>query len=250
MATMNKEREWLLREKYHGIESPEFFADLTRVENGEPIDYIIGFSTFLGCHIDLSKKPLIPRTETEYWVEKALSEIATDKPIKILDVFSGSGCIGIAALSHLPNAQVDFADIDENTIEQIKINLKKNTIDSSRCAVYKSDVFDGLTEGKTYDVIFANPPYIGTKHRERVQDSVFDHEPYTALFSGDDGMPLIKKTLVSLKDRLAPNGTFYLEFDDIQQGMLKMLLTDLNFTDFSLHKDQFGLVRMAKILRS
>lgn len=247
---MSNEREWLLREKYKGVESPEFFADLKRIENGEPVDYVIGFSKFLGCHIDLSKKPLIPRTETEYWVEGALNEIAIDKPIKILDVFSGSGCIGIGALSRLPNAQVDFADLEPNAIEQIKINLEKNAANSSRYVVYQSDVFDSIPAEKRYDVIFANPPYIGVKNKQRVQDSVFYYEPHSALFSGEDGMPLINKTLTSLKERLTPNGVLYLEFDDIQQILLEKILVGLGFTNYSFYKDQFGLVRLVKVLRS
>jgi len=248
MMQMNKEAEWLLKEKYDGAESDAYRADLKRLEEGEPVDYVIGFSKFLGCTIDLSKRTLIPRTETEYWVEKAILEIKEtfgEKPIRCLDVFSGSGCIGIAVLSKLPNTTMDFADIEENALTQIQINTEINNIDSSRYAIYKSDVFEGLPPDKKYDVIFANPPYI--KDPKRVDKSVLDYEPHTALFSPEDGYLHIKKTIEGAKKLLTPGGCLYLEFDDIQKEALEEFLTKEGTTEYVCNKDQFGLWRWVRI---
>ncbi len=234
----NKEAEWLLQEKYNGVESAEYHADLKRLEAGEPVAYVIGFSKFLGCTIDLSQRTLIPRVETEYWVEKAIAELPKDMSLTCLDVFSGSGCIGVAVLSKLPQVTMDFVDIEDSAIEQIQINTKLNQIDESRYHVYKSDVFAGLPEGNVYDMIFANPPYIADK--KDVDTSVLEHEPHTALFSPQDGLFHIQKTLEGAQTRLNEGGVLYLEFDDSQKEMLEMMLQNTIFSHKEFYKDQFG----------
>lgn len=251
MREMNntQETEWLLRDKYNGEKTDEFFSDVKRIENGEPVDYVIGFSKFLGCKIDLSFEPLIPRTETEYWVEIAINEIKQkygDKSLNILDIFSGSGCIGIAVLKYVPNSKVTFSDIDENMILQIKKNLEINNIDESRYQLVKSDIFEHIEKQK-FDVVFANPPYID-KQRNITDKSVIDNEPHKALFAENHGMEIIEKFLKQAVNYMSDNGAIYLEHDDDQVERIKSLLDDKNSLKYEFFKDQFGLHRFAKVL--
>src|SRR3989338_2091343 len=122
-----KETQWLLDEKHKGRLSVAAKRDIAQLKNGEHVDYVIGFVDFLGCKIDLSLRPLIPRPETEYWVSKAVESIQckmqdTKYRIRILDIFAGSGCIGVAVLKHVSRAHVDFGEKEKKFCDQIKIN--------------------------------------------------------------------------------------------------------------------------------
>ena len=106
----------------------------------------------MNCKIDLSKKPLIPREETEGWVALVIEEIKkniSQKKINCLDLFSGSGCIGVAVLKNIEKANCDFGEIDNDFLEQIKINLDLNLIKPERYNIINSDVFSSIT--KKYD---------------------------------------------------------------------------------------------------
>lgn len=225
----------------------------------EPIEYRVGFSNFLNCRIDLSLKPFIPESETRYWVKRAIRGIQKAVPtgrqanqkIVCLDIFAGSGCIGIAILKHIKNARVDFAEIDKNFIKQIKINLKLNKIDSKRYKVIQSDVFESphlkFKCGDKYDYIFANPPYIALKNKHLVQNSVYDFEPHKALFGGQDGLLYIRKFLEQARKHLNPNGEIWMEFDYLQKRGLEDLLKELNYKNYKICKDQFQTWRYIKI---
>jgi len=243
-----KERGWLLREKYNGIETPEFFDDLKRVEEGEPVDYVIGFSDFLGAKIDLGMKPLIPRVDTEHWVEKAIEEIkkSEKKTPKILDIFSGSGCIGIAVLKKIREANVDFTEKDPILVEQIKKNLDINKISFEQADIFESDVFQNVP-AKKYDYIFANPPYIAEERKWQVGSSVLDHEPHLALFADDDGLFFIKKLLAEAPGFLVPGGKIWIEFDSWQKEKIEKILPDYEYSDFEFQKDQFEKWRAVAI---
>lgn len=231
-----KEDLWLLHEKHGGQETPEFFEDLRRIESGEPVDYVIGFSEFLGAKIDLSFHPMIPRQETEFWVEKAMQSVPLGK-IKILDMFAGSGCIGIALLKHFPEALVDFGEKDPKLVLQIEKNISINNIASDRARVYETDVFGNMPKEK-YDFIFANPPYISHDRKYQVARPVMEHEPHLALFADDEGLFFVKKLLNEAPDFLAPNGKLFIEFDQWQKDEIEKLVEDSKF-EGTFWKDQY-----------
>lgn len=249
---------WILQEKYNGKLTAKAKKDIERLRGGEPVDYIIGFVEFLGCKIDLSKKPLIPRPETEYWVQKTISEIYSDfksfenQSIRILDMFAGSGCIGIAVLKHVKNSHVTFAEKDKKLLEQIRINLKLNKevwANSHELAhgarVLQSDIFSNVKGG--YDYIFANPPYIAIKRKNKIQKFVLKYEPKQSLFGGQDGLFYIRKFLAEAKNFLNPKGTIYMEFDYIQKKRIEKLLKIYRYKQWEFKKDQYGRWRSVEI---
>ena len=244
---------------------------------------------FLNCKIDLSRKVFQPRIETEFWVGKAIKDVRMLAPyrtegsgsglkclnvgmLKVLDIFAGSGCIGIAVLKNIEKARVDFADISKEAVEQIKINLKLNKISPKRYKIYKSNLFEKLApyrnkvsgaglKGRKYNIIFANPPYVAEDRISEVQKEVLEKEPKKSLFAGKDGMFWIEKFLKEVKNHLKPAGIFYLEFDPLQKEKLKEILkkdynppttlprqTRAPDFKFNFYKDQFQKFRWLKAI--
>ena len=243
---LEKETAWLLKEKYHHKPTEKFYSDVARLKAGEPVDYVIGFTNFLGCKIDLSKKTLIPRQDTEFWVGEVIKVIkkSRNKNIKVLDIFSGSGCIGIAVMKNLllvpPKLAgvggCDMVDKDKKAIEQIKINCELNKIDKKKYKIIKSDIFKNVL-GK-YDYIFANPPYVAIKKINSIQKSVLKYEPKNALFGGADGLYYIKIFLKQAKNRLNIGGKIFMEFSPEQKPAIEKTILQNKYKNFEFKRDQ------------
>lgn len=239
---MDKERTWLLNEKYDGIETEGFQKDCERLTQGEPLAYIIGHIPFCNCHIDLEYKPLIPRVETEYWVHKFITKELTDKQAEILDLFAGSGCVGIAVLKN-SQASVDFGEIKKENVRQIEKNLDINNIKNSLYQIFESDVFESIPD-KKYDYILANPPYIAKDRMDTVDESVFRHEDPGALFADNDGLYFVEKLIKEGVKHLKPGGKIYVEYDPWQTEKIKELLKENSVSDFEIQEDQYGKERV------
>ena len=229
--------------------------------NKLPDAYAAGYKDFLGVRIDLSRRPLIPREETEYWAGLAIEEVKSsskNKKINCLDLFSGSGCIGIALLKNTDRIDCDFGEINDDFLEQIRINLDLNQIDPSRYKIIKTDVFSDIT-GK-YDYIFANPPYVAEERSDEIGEDVKKYEPTIALMGGRQGMDLINKFLENAQEYLNEHGIAYVEIDPQQKGLIEEILINnppsllqssggrsKNYSYHEYLEDQFGKVRVLKI---
>lgn len=238
-TSFKKDCAHLLEEKYHGVQSAQYEKDVARLKAGEPLAYVIGWVPFLGQKIFLDSKPLIPRTETEFWVEQALKET---RGTRLLDLFAGSGCIGIAALAHCPDAHVDFGEIETRHFPTIEKSLRGNKIDEARTNCIETDVWSGISD--RYDVIFANPPYLA-RQSTAVQESVREHEPSEALFAQDDGYALIEETIRGARDHLAPGGVIWIEHDPQQAAQVRALLSEEGCSGETL-RDQYTLERITR----
>lgn len=243
----NKIYRTILRDKYSGKYNSAVKVDTERVLSGEPLDYVIGHCNFLGANIGLSERPLIPREETEYWVEKAIhaidSEKGGDEKFYFLDLFSGSGCIGIALMSHFQNAYVDFVDSEGTCIRQIRKNIVLNSLPEDRTRVYLHDVFPP-SRGK-YDYIFANPPYIDENTIDTVEKSVVEWEPHGALFAKERGLYYIKKVIEGAPKFLNPGATLFIEIGCEQKDKILSYAKDVgHFDRVDFWKDQFDRDRV------
>jgi len=229
-------------------------------DEDKPFAYIIGDQPFLGLKIFLDSHPLIPRTETEWWTERLLSEAAekfsavrlgraarsaaensfADERPKFLDLCAGSGAIGCAALAKLPDAHVYFGEIDPAHEATILKNIRENHLDETRTDIRIGDLFEPFGDMK-FDVIAVNPPYIPNKRE--LPTSVTDYEPALALRSGTDGLDLIRRIATTARRRLAVNGVLWCECDSPAAGTARALFEAQGLSAEILN-DQYGAPRV------
>lgn len=236
---MNQDDTFLLREKYQGTETPDFQRDRERLWHGEPLAYVIGHIPFLNTKIFLESRPLIPRPETEWWVELFLKSLSSERAVRILDLCAGSGAIGVAVLKNLPLATVTFAEIDPSHHETITKNILENSIDPKRASVVSGDLFENISD--TFDVILTNPPYIDPA-LDRVAASVKDFEPSIALYGGTRGLEIIERLISASPSYVSPEGSVWIEHEPEQAEMIARLAAAVGFSSESAF-DQFGTLR-------
>ena len=243
-----QEEQWLLAEKYRGEPSEAFFADCKRLALGEPLGYLIGHVPFLDCKIWLDSRPLIPRPETEYWVEEAIAEIKTVTPSsespRVLDLCAGSGCIGMAVAADIPDARVDFSEIDAAHLPTIEKNIEENNIAPERVRIKHTNLFEAF-DG-VYDFILSNPPYIDMD-LERTDTNVLEHEPYIALSGGLAGLEVIQKIIEEAPKHLERHGQLWIEHEPEQSVAIRNLAREHKFM-CTTHHDQYGVERYSVLV--
>lgn len=241
--TYKREQEWLLRDKYDGIISSEYKKDLARLAKGEPLAYVIGWVPFLGTKITLDERPLIPRVETEWWIERLISFLKQhykNTSYTVLDMCAGSGAIGVAILSHCQTAHVTFVDNKSIYKETIQKNLIKNNISQLRAEICIGNLFNPINN-KRFSVIVANPPYI--PHTRNLPKSVIDYEPHSALYGGDDGLIYIRTIISEIPKHLTEKGVAFVEIDETHVNAVKLLSVHAGLQARIL-TDQYGRNRL------
>lgn len=238
MAVDQKDVEALIREKYAGDRSSNLEEDLERLEQGEPLAYVIGHIPFLGLSLDLSSHPLIPRPETEWWVEKLIAEVPSGS--RVLDLCAGSGAIGLALLKHT-DANVSFGELDPKHTKQIQINLERNKLDASRADIRTGDLFTPFA-GEQFDLVVSNPPYIPVVRE--LEESVERYEPKIALRAGDDGLSVIRRIAQEVQGYLSPGGVLWMECDIENIEAAEVLLQEGGALRTEIQNDQYGRPRL------
>lgn len=238
-----KDLRALIEEKYGGNpDAPGVAEDIAHLAQGEPLAYVIGTMPFLGLSLSLTSRPLIPRVETEYWTElliKHLKETCGASAVTLLDLCAGSGAIGLAVLRHVPNARVTFAELVPGHLDTIRENARRNGISEERYSLVLGDLFEGISE--RFDVMATNPPYI--PEERTLEQSVTEYEPAIALFSGADGLSLIKSIAAQAHAHVAPGGSLWLEADVENVEQAALLLREGGATSASVYPDQYGCPR-------
>jgi release factor glutamine methyltransferase len=216
---------------------------IVRAEQGEPIQYIIGHVDFRGLDIRCDRRALIPRAETEQLVEEVLKSKAQSlKPLCIADVGTGTGCISLALLHELPNAEVTGVDISPDALALARENAKRLGF-CGRFQTLENNLLDGFEEA-SLDIIVSNPPYILSDVCKTLDPSVRDFEPKLALDGGKDGLDLIRTLIKQAARVLKPGGGLFLEIGYDQGAAVFQCLGKAVFENVRIIKDFAGLDRI------
>ena len=215
------------------------------LNNHVPIQYALGKAHFFGREFSVNSSVLIPRQETEELVNEIINE--NKKPnLDILDIGSGSGCIGITLALELKDAKVTAMDIDPAALDVTSINAQRHGV-QIQCVL--NDILERNHLPAMYDIIVSNPPYVTEKEMRLMQHNVLDHEPHNALFVPDEDPLLFYKQILPLaKVHLKSKGKLYFEINE-QYGLEMIRLCEENeCTSIRLVQDLNGKDRMIKTM--
>jgi release factor glutamine methyltransferase len=258
-------------EIYFRTITPEQQAELekliVRAEHGEPIQYIIGHVDFRGLEIHCDRRALIPRPETELLVESVLSSFsAHHSSFRIADIGTGTGCIALALLTELPNAEVIGVDISPDALSLARESAERLGL-SERFTAVQGNLLDAFmvdaascrvmqrqdaaaTMGERFDIVISNPPYIISKVWKTLEPCVRNFEPQLALDGGEDGLDLIRPLVEQAARVLKSGGGLFLEIGYDQGPAVFQCLENAGFQNVKIQKDLAGLDRIVMGFRS
>jgi release factor glutamine methyltransferase len=193
---------------------------IKRRSQREPLQHIIGSTSFCGYEITVNRHALVPRPETEILAESGWTFLSTLNSASALDVGTGTGCIAIALAAKCPNAKIFASDISPEALALAKENATKNNV---QIEFWQGDGFAALPPEARFDLMISNPPYIPSAEIETLQPEVRDFDPRTALDGGADGLDFYRRFATGAKVFLKPNGKIMLEFGAGQAPAIREL---------------------------
>lgn len=214
---------------------------LDRRAAGEPVQYILGSADFMGLRFKVDDAVLIPRQDTETLVEAALIDLR-QRPGQpaLLDLCTGSGCVGLSLASLAPHARVTLSDLSPKALEIARANQRALGL---KVDVRQGDLFAAVA-GERFDVITANPPYIPSGELEGLQREV-RFEPRIALDGGADGLDFYRRIADGASGHLAPGGALFLEVGVGEApAVLELLKNSLPAAQTGTVKDLNGVERV------
>ena len=212
---------------------------MNRLEKKEPIQYIMGHTSFAGIPILLNHHVLIPRPETEslvYWIKSHEPD-----GLAILDICTGSGCIAFALENHI-NARVSAWDISN---EALTVAKQTATSIGSNVSFSQVDILNQFQTQDRWDIIVSNPPYVLEEEKSQIHANVLEHEPHLALFtSKDDPIQFYRAIIKYAALHLYPGGRLYFELNPSTANAVISFLKTMDFVDIVVEKDMQNQARM------
>lgn len=212
--------------------------------SGEPMAYILGQWEFFGLPLTVSRDVLIPRDDTVAVTELAIKRaLFLPQNARILDLCTGSGCIGIAIASRVKDARLTLGDVSPEALRIAKENVAAHHL-NGRVSCLQIDVTKPAAPflGK-FDMIVANPPYVTTAEMETLDASVKNFEPHLALDGGEDGLDCYRAILDNFTSALRPGGVICFEHGLGQEDAVAALLEEHDFTVLEIKRDNSYIIR-------
>ncbi len=231
-----------------------YFALIAERATGRPTQYITGRQEFWGLDFEVTPEVLIPRPETEHLVETALelaragSSKGSDRPLRIVDVGTGSGCIALALASELPEALIVGFDISRPALDVARRNAGRLGL-SSRVYFVQSDLLNCLGSASALDLVVSNPPYVGGDELDCVQREVREFEPRIAWCGAGRGDEIYTRLFGQALELLRTGGHVAVEVGYNQAGIVAKLL-GAGWAGVELRPDLAGIPRVAMAEKS
>ncbi|WP_350446551.1 50S ribosomal protein L3 N(5)-glutamine methyltransferase [Pseudomonas solani] len=197
-----------------------------RILERVPVAYLLGEAWFCGMPFVVDERVLVPRSPIAELIQQGFEPWLAAEPARILDLCTGSGCIGIAAAHAFPNAEVVLADLSFDALEVANLNIERHDLED-RVFTVQGDGFEGLPNQR-FDLILSNPPYVDAEDFADMPEE-FQHEPAMGLACGDDGLDLVRRMLAEAADHLTERGTLIIEVGN-SQVHVEALYPEVDFT--------------------
>ena len=240
---------------YLNFEKPLTAAELdtlrplvARRANREPLQHIIGDTSFRGFIIKCDTRALVPRPETESLVDMAKDALKGNENPFIVEVGTGTGAISIACAKEIAGTKVLATDISEEALSLARENADANELganaEGSNLAFAQGDLLDAVSTDTKIDCLIANLPYIPDGEKGKLQPEVDKFDPELALYGGPDGLTLVRKLLQQTEGKLSMGAPIFLEIGSEQAEVLKDEATNYPWLEFTgIHKDYCGNIR-------
>lgn len=227
------------------LEDEKKFFDLVEMRRENmPMQYILGHVEFMGMEFVVKEGVLVPRGDTEILVEEVLENIDEKEDIDVIDLCCGSGAIGLALAHFRSNIHVDLVDLYPVPEEVTNINMKRFELES-RTSFIKSDLLEEIkNQGKKYDILVSNPPYIQDEEVGKLMDDVKNYEPHTALCGGKDGLDFYRRIIIDAPSVLKGKKILAFEIGYDEGIQVKTLMENVGFKNVIVKKDLAGLDRV------
>ena len=211
----------------------------------EPLQHIVGSTSFCGLEITVNRDVLIPRPETELLAERAVQFLATlgSQLSSVLDFGTGSGCLAIALATKCSTAAVHALDVSQAALQAARQNAARHEVEK-RIQFHNGDGFAALPGGLAFDLIVSNPPYIPSAEIATLEPEVRDFDPALALDGGADGLDFYRRLVTEGANFIKHGGRLMLELGDGQASDVKALAEAGGWNVDAVEKDYTGRERI------